>query len=213
MQIDCGIIDISISNKKNILQACKKVGLEAKLVDDPKKIENFNSIIFPGNGSFSEAMKILNQKNYIENIKKHISNGKIFLGICLGMQILFEKSNERGIVTKGMGLLDGEVKEVKKNNYDKVNIPVIGWLPFNKKKDIYIDKKFLTRFEKNTPMYFNNSCSVETSNKKYNIYYTQYNELIFCSAITHENIILTQFHPELSSKNGLKVLKFLKEKI
>ena len=213
MKIDCGIIDISISNKKNILQACKKVGIEAKLIEDPKNIENYNSIIFPGNGSFSEAMKILQQKDYIENIKNHIFNGKIFLGICLGMQILFEKSNERGIVTKGMGLLDGEVKEFKKEEYEKVKVPVIGWLPFNKKKNIYIDKKFLTRFDDNTPMYFNNSCSVKTNNKKYNVYYTQYNELDFCSAITYQNVILTQFHPELSSKNGLKIFEFLKDKI
>ena len=170
-------------------------------------------IIDISNGSYSEAMKILKEKNYVESIEKHISKGKIFLGICLGMQILFEQSNERGIITKGMGLLDGEVKEIKKDDYEDVKVPIIGWLPFNKKKNIFKDKKFLSRFDENIPMYFNNSCSVLTKNKKYNIYHTDYNKLSFCSAITYENIILTQFHPELSSKNGLKIFEFLKEKI
>ncbi len=213
MTISCGIIDISISNKKNIFQACEKVGLKPSFIDEPDKIEKFDTIIFPGNGSFNGVMKILNKKNYVDKIAKHISSGKIFLGICLGMQILFKKSNERGFITPGLGILDGEVKEIKKNSHFNINIPIVGWLPFNKKKKIFKDKKFLTKFKDDTVMYFNNSCEVKTTNENYNIYYAEYGNLTFCSAVTYENIILTQFHPELSSNDGLKVFKYLKDKI
>ena len=142
MTISCGIIDISISNKKNIFQACEKVGLKPSFIDEPDKIEKFDTIIFPGNGSFNGVMKILNKKNYVDKIAKHISSGKIFLGICLGMQILFKKSNERGFITPGLGILDGEVKEIKKNSHFNINIPIVGWLPFNKKKKILKIKNF-----------------------------------------------------------------------
>ena len=213
MTISCGIIDISISNKKKIsFRLVKKVGLKPSFIDQPNEIKKFDTIIFPGNGSFNEAMKILN-KNYVDKITNHISRGKIFLGICLGMQILFKKSNERGFITPGLGLLDGEVKEIEKNQVSNINIPIVGWLPFNKKKKIFKDKKFLTKFNDDTVMYFNNSCEVKTTNENYNIYYAEYGNLTFCSAVTHENIILTQFHPELSANDGLKVFKYLKNKI
>ena len=109
--------------------------MKPSFIDQPNEIKKFDTIIFPGNGSFNEAMKILNKKNYVDKITNHISRGKIFLGICLGMQILFKKSNERGFITPGLGLLDGEVKEIEKNQVSNINIPIVGWLPFNKKKN------------------------------------------------------------------------------
>jgi glutamine amidotransferase len=212
MKIDCGILDISISNKENILEACDHVELKAKLVKSSKDIQNSKSLIFPGNGTFHEAMKLIKELNIEKDIKNFIKSKKLFLGICLGMQLLFSKSDERGQISRGLGILEGEVVELPSEKKE-LKKPVIGWLPFNKEYKIIENKKFLSKFKKNTPMYFNNSCVVHTNSKKYNIYYTKINDFKFCSAVSYKNIIATQFHPELSSREGLKVYKFLKENI
>ena len=212
MQIECGILDINISNKKNILEACKKVGIKAKLIKTGKQIKNSKSIIFPGNGTFHEAMKTIKLMKIEKDIKNFIKSGKFFFGICLGMQILFSKSDERGKISKGLGILEGDVKQILAKN-KKFNIPIIGWLPFNKHREIRENKKFLSRFKKNTPMYFSNSCVVIPKNKKYNKYFTSINGIKLCAAVSYKNIIATQFHPELSSVDGLEFFKFLKENI
>lgn len=212
MKIECGILDISISNKKNILEACNKIGLNAKLIKTSKEINNSKSLIFPGNGTFQEAMRVIKVMKIEKDIKNFIKSGKFFLGICLGMQILFSKSNERGKISKGLGILKGDVKQIVPKN-KKIHVPIIGWLPFNKERKIIKNKKFLSEFRKNTPMYFNNSCAVNPKNKKYNIYFTNLYGTKFCTAVSYKNIIATQFHPELSSDEGLKFYKFLKKNI
>ncbi len=212
MKIECGILDISISNKKNIFEACNKIGLKAKLIKTGEEISNSKSLIFPGNGTFQEAMKVIKTMKIEKDIKDFIKSGKFFLGICLGMQILFSKSNERGKISKGLGILDGDVKQMVPKN-KKINVPIIGWLPFNKERKIIENKKFLSEFRKNTPMYFNNSCVVNPKNKKYNTYFTKISGTKFCTAVSYKNIIATQFHPELSSDEGLKFYKFLKKNI
>lgn len=212
MKIECGILDISISNKKNILEACSKIGLNAKLIKTSKEINNSKSLIFPGNGTFQEAMKVIKVMKIEKDIKNFIKSGKLFLGICLGMQILFSKSNERGKISKGLGILKGDVNQIVSKN-KKIHVPIIGWLPFNKERKIIENKKFLSEFKKNTPMYFNNSCVVNPKNKKYNTYFTNLYGIKFCTAVSYKNIIATQFHPELSSDEGLKFYKFLKKNI
>lgn len=211
MNIDCGILDISISNKKNIFEACEHVGLNAKLIKSHKEIKNSKSLIFPGNGTFQEAMKVIKEMKIEKEIKDYIKSGRFFLGICLGMQVLFSKSNERGKISKGLGILDGDVKEIKLNK--NLNVPIIGWLPFNKERKIVENKKFLSEFKKNTPMYFNNSCAVNPKNKKYNMYFTEISGVKFCTAVSFKNIIATQFHPELSSSEGLKIYKYIKKNL
>jgi glutamine amidotransferase len=212
MKINCSILDISISNKQNILEACNFVGLDCKFIKSSDEINNSDILIFPGNGNFHEAMNIISTLGIEEAIKNFINLGKPFLGVCLGMQVLFSSSNEGGKMSNGLGILDGEVSQI--NSEDKnLQIPLVGWLPFNKNKKIIEDKNFLSNFKDNTPMYFNNSCVVNSINEKYNRYYTDYNGLTFCSAISYKNIIATQFHPELSSKNGLRIYEFLKNKI
>lgn len=212
MKIESGILDISISNKKNIFEACNKIGLKAKLIKTSEEINNSKSLIFPGNGSFHEAMKVIKAMKIEKDIKNFIKSGKFFLGICLGMQILFSKSNERGKISKGLGILEGDVKQILPKN-KKINVPIIGWLPFNKERKIIENKKFLSEFRINTPMYFNNSCAVNPRNKKYNTYFANINGIKFCSAVSYKNIIATQFHPELSADEGLKFYKFLKNNI
>ena len=212
MKIDCGILDISISNKKNILEACNKINLDARFIRSSEEIKKARSLIFPGNGNFHEAMKVIKKMKIERDIKNFIKSGRFFLGICLGMQVLFSKSNERGKISKGMGILDGEVEQIFSRN-QKLKVPVIGWLSFNKERKIVENKKFLSQFKKNTPMYFNNSCAVRPNNKKYNTYYTTIQGIRFCSAVSFKNIIATQFHPELSSNEGLKFYQYLKNNL
>ncbi len=212
MKIDCGILDISISNKKNIFEACEHVGLNARLIKSRKDIRNSRSLIFPGNGTFQEAMKVIREMKIEKDIKDYIKSGRFFLGICLGMQVLFSKSNERGKISKGLGILDGDVKQIKFNKKN-LKVPIIGWLPFNKERKIIKNKKFLSEFKNNTPMYFNNSCAVNPKNKKYNMYFTEINGVKFCTAVSYKNIIATQFHPELSANEGLKIYKYLKNNL
>lgn len=211
MKISCGILDVSLSNKQNILEACNFVGLNCSFINSSDEIKNSEKLIFPGNGNFHEVMDIVNKLGIEKSLKDFINSGKTFLGICLGMQILFESSNEGGKISNGLGILEGEVNQIdiKDKSFD---VPLVGWLPFNKNKKIIENKNFLSKFEDNTPMYFNNSCVVNSINEKYNRYYSDYNGLTFCSAVSYKNIIATQFHPELSSENGLKIYEFLKLK-
>ena len=193
MNIDCGILDISISNKRNISEACDSIGINSKLISSSNEIKNSKVLIFPGNGTFHEAMKVIHDMKIEKDIKNFINSGKLYLGICLGMQILFSKSNERGKISKGLEILDGEVMQISSHNKN-LKVPVIGWLPFNKEKKIIEDKKFLSEFENNTPMYFNNSCAVVPANKNYNMYFTEYNGMKFCSAVSYKNIIAIIFY-------------------
>jgi imidazole glycerol-phosphate synthase subunit HisH len=183
------IIDYGSGNLKSVKKAFEKIGINTIITNKKKEIEKADKIVLPGVGSFGFIMKKLKNKDLEKSIKKAIKNGKPYLGICLGMQILFEESEESPGV-KGLGILKGKVKKFKKGK-----VPQIGWNKIIPKNKIF----------KNDFFYFVNSFYVIPSDKKIIASTTKYFQN-FASAIKYKNITAVQFHPEKSGKAGLKFL-------
>lgn len=204
-----GVINSDISNIKSITNLLDHVDQKYQFINNKFNVESFDGIILPGVGNFKEFVKNLKKKNIYDSLIKYISKKKNFLGICLGMQFLFEESEEASD-EKGINFLEGKV--VKFNFKDEnLKIPHIG------KKKIYIQKNKIsnTFFESfnSEEFYFLHSyyCKAELSNE---LAYTTYNDVKFSSAIIKDKIIGVQFHPEKSAKNGINFIKnFLKEEI
>jgi len=196
------IIDLKINNIFSLYNSLKKIGYKNIEIINTKKNINSNLLFLPGVGSFYKASRLLKKNNFDEKIKNFTKdkNNKLF-GICLGMQLLFEESNEFG-KSKGLGLVRGRVKKFSST----LRVPHIGWAPVIKyKKNI---KSFNFKNEGN--FYFVHSYYCEPVEKKIIYTYTEYFKKKFCSSIKKENILGTQFHPEKSGLNGLKILKSLR---
>ncbi len=205
--LDVAIIDLNLSNLHSVNSACKKVGLNSKITFDKKIISKARSIILPGVGSFKEAMKKIKILNLEETIKNSIKENKPFLGICLGMQLLFSRSHEFG-KTIGLSIFEGDVKKFnyyKKNNL-KYPVPHIGWNKVNlDKKENKRKKNILKNIKNGEFMYFVHSYYVIPKNKNIILTNSYYGKENFCSSVASKNIFAFQFHPEKSGMEGLKI--------
>ena len=168
------------------------LGEEYQISSDPTQIANADRIIFPGQGHFAQAMKNLNEKKLVEPIKYAIENNAHFLGICLGLQILFEKSEEAPEV-EGLGVIKGEVKKFREGK-----IPQIGW---NKIKPTENNS-----FLEEDHFYFVNSYYVAPQDEAIVSAFSDYS-IDFAAAIEYKNLTAVQFHPEKSSDAGIKFFK------
>ena len=192
------IIDYGLGNLKSVYKALKSLGFTSKITSSIKDINNCNGIIFPGVGSFGDCMKELDDRGLINSLKKSISSGKPFMGICLGLQILFERSEESPNV-EGLSILKGEISKIK---FDKdLKVPHMGWNKIN----IIKNSKILQGINSDTWMYFVHSFKFN-NDLKITDSVSSYGE-IFSASINKDNIFATQFHPEKSSKIGLTILK------
>ena len=190
------IIDYGMGNLRSIENAFKRLGARVKITDKPKDIEKAKRLVFPGVGNFGQAIKNLKKRKLISAIKNSLQKNVPFLGICLGLQLLFEKSDEAP-KEKGLGIFKGKVLKFK-----KIKVPQIGW------NHVRIQKK--TRLLEGIPdksfCYFVHSFYVKPLDKKIIVAETDYG-IDFCSVIESKNIFGVQFHPEKSGKVGLKILK------
>ena len=192
------IIDYGLGNLKSVHKALNSLGFTSKITSSIKDIDNCNGIIFPGVGSFGDCMKELDNRGLINSLKKSISSGKPFMGICLGLQILFERSEESPNV-EGLSILKGEISKIK---FDKdLKVPHMGWNKIN----IIKDSSILQGINSDTWMYFVHSFKFN-NDLKITDSVSSYGE-IFSASINKDNIFATQFHPEKSSKIGLTILK------
>ena len=188
------IIDYDAGNIESIRNALRKIGCEPVTTNNPKDLFKAKAIIFPGQGSFPAAMKKLN-KNGIDKALIELINNKIpFIGICLGLQLMFTKSEEGQC--NGLNLFKGTVPKIP----DSVKVPHIGWnnVSFNKSHPIF------NGIPDNSYFYFLHSYYVNPDNLDNIIAQTNYG-LEFCSAYAYENYVGLQFHPERSGDYGLKI--------
>ena len=192
------IIDYNMGNLQSVKNAFKILGASTTIVKDPDKLKNYDKIILPGVGAFGDAMSHLKATGLDEAIKSYVKSGKYLLGICLGMQLLFEKSQEFGD-NQGLGLIDGEVVYFDKTITKNLKIPHMGWNMVNLKTNP------LTTNLKNPYLYFVHSLYVKTS--KSNIIGTTIYGDSFASIINKNNIYAIQPHPEKSHDNGLQILR------
>lgn len=186
------IVDYNAGNLKSIGNMLTYLGEDFLISSQSSDLKNAKRIIFPGQGHFRQAVENLQKKDLIDPIKAAITAGKPFLGICLGLQILFEKSEEAPDF-EGLCILKGEVKK-----FTKGKVPQIGWNRIKTTKN--------NSFLKDDFFYFVNSFYVVPQDKNIISSVTNYN-IEFCSSIQKDNLTAVQFHPEKSAKAGMEFFK------
>jgi len=202
------IIDYKMSNMFSIKNALNSLGYSCEITSDQVKILNADGAVLPGVGSFPEAMKHLNDLNLIEVIKEFISTGKPFMGICLGLQLLFSKSLEFN-ECNGLGIIKGTVEGFTKKIVSEP-IPHVGWntLINNDSRNLNgSGKSWNLEFKENEYYYFVHSYFVKPDNNEHIRTWSRYGDFEFCSSVTTNNIFACQFHPEKSGQRGLNILK------
>ena len=195
-----------MSNMFSIKNALNALGFESEITSSRSKILSCDGAILPGVGSFPEAMKHIKSLNLDESINGFINTGKPFMGICLGYQLLFEKSEEVEN-TYGLGIMSGEVKKIPKKNKE-TKVPHVGWN--NVKRNTLLNGVQnigpLKAFNDDDYFYFVHSYYVHPGNDNDIYTTTEYGGNEFCSSVLKENVFACQFHPEKSGENGLQIL-------
>ncbi len=215
-----GIIDYGVGNLYSVKNAFDYLGTASVVTDDPNTLDNYRALILPGVGSFTQGMALLKQRGFVEPIYQRVEAGVPFLGICLGMQLLFETSEEGAQVldyqeqlqsrghcndqvksehgTCGLSLIPGKVIRFPSGYI----VPHVGW------SQVELSQEF-SPFDHchGDYFYFVHSYRGEQVPEENVAGYTRYQEDCFPSIVKRDNVIGTQFHPEKSSKDGLEILR------
>lgn len=196
------IVDYGLGNLGSVIRGFARVGIETKISRDLDEIKNADSLILPGVGAFRDAINSLNDLELVQPIKDFVKSGKHMIGICLGMQLLYEKSYEHGEY-EGLGLIEGEINFLDVN----LKVPHMGWnnLKFEK------DDEILKYINEDSYVYFVHSYFANSSNKEL-IAFAEYEKKI-PGIVRKDNIYGLQFHPEKSGEVGENILKAYKELI
>ena len=195
-----GICNYNMGNLTSIHNALLKLGISSEIFSHPEDINKYDKIILPGVGAFGDAMVELQKNGLDEAIKDYAKSGKYMLGICLGLALLFDQSEEFG-THKGLGLVEGEVKYFDNSKNKSLKIPHMGWNTINSN-----NMKLFKNIENDSYFYFLHSLYVSIINPKTLFSTTNYIH-DFTSSIEQDNILAIQPHPEKSHNIGLKVLQ------
>ena len=202
------IIDYGMGNLRSVQKGFERVGREAVVTSDAKTILSASKVVLPGVGAFPDCMRNLREYGLIEAVLQSISSGKPFLGICLGLQLLFTESEEFGI-SKGLDIIKGRVVRFKGPEFDNrqsatniLKVPHMGW------NSISIRRRppALADIPDNSHVYFVHSFHVVPEDKGVIATTTPYG-IEFVSSIWKDNVFAVQFHPEKSQTLGLSILK------
>lgn len=193
------IVDYQMGNLRSVQKALEKVGHAAEITSDPQVLGRADKIILPGVGAFRDAIAELRGRDLVGPIKDAVEAGKPFLGICLGLQLLFDVSYEDGEF-EGLGILSGEVRRFKLPPEYKV--PHMGW---NQAK-IVRRAPILDGIAEGSHFYFVHSYYVVPKDRDLVAIEAEYPDP-FCAMVWRDNLFATQFHPEKSQANGLRLLK------
>jgi glutamine amidotransferase len=193
------IVDYGMGNLRNVQKAFEKIGFAARLTRNQNEIERASAIVLPGVGAFKDCMENLEKHGLVEPLIRSIENGKPYLGICLGLQILFSESEEFGS-HKGLSLIKGKVVRFVPDPEHKV--PHMGWNTIEKEKEVPL----LQGIESGDFFYFVHSYYVIPDQTQWVSSLTTYGKP-FVSSIWKENLFATQFHPEKSQQKGLRILE------
>jgi len=195
------IIDYGMGNLASVYNAMKFLGGDIKVSSASQDIKDADKLILPGVGGFRDTMEGLDKRGLLNVLQKAIREGKIYLGICLGLQILFEKSEEGN--ARGLGIFKGSVRKFQKDK--GLKIPHIGWNSVDKRQ-IIDDKMLLDGIRNYSYFYFVHSYYADPEDKSIIEATTNYGAR-FASCVWKDNIHAVQFHPERSQEIGLKMLK------
>jgi glutamine amidotransferase len=193
------IVDYGMGNLRNVQKGFEQIGFETKVTRNKKEIERASAIVLPGVGAFRDCMENLERFGLIEPLLRSVEKGKPYLGICLGLQILFSESEEFGS-QKGLNLIKGKVVKFRPDPEHKV--PHMGWNTIEKERE----NSFLQGIESGDFFYFVHSYYVIPEEVEWIATFTTYGKP-FVSSIWKENLFATQFHPEKSQEKGLRILE------
>tara|TARA_B110000003_G_scaffold256222_1_gene273624 strand:- start:2129 stop:2743 length:615 start_codon:yes stop_codon:yes gene_type:complete len=195
-----GIIDLETGNIASLAAAIKKLNINYKIIKSNSDFHNIDKIILPGVGAYKDFMKKIKDRQIDKILEEKIKMKIPLLGVCVGFQVLFEKSNEFGDC-KGLSFLKGEIKSFKDYS-EQIKVPHVGWNECSiKKKD-----KLFQDIDNNSDFYFTHSYFLEKTTEANILTHTNY-QIDFISSISKNNIYGVQFHPEKSQVSGLKLIK------
>ena len=195
------LIDYGSGNLRSVHKALLKVGAEVRIVKEPRGMVEASAVVLPGVGAFDDCIQALQRQELLEASRKFIQSGRPFLGICVGYQALFEKSEEFNSCAAGLGIFQGKVVRFSQRNGLKV--PQIGW---NQLEVVHPECPLFKGVSSGSYVYFVHSFFPKPADPSIVATRTTYGET-FASAIWRDNVFATQFHPEKSQKVGLQLLK------
>jgi imidazole glycerol-phosphate synthase subunit HisH len=194
------ILDYGMANLRSVQKAFQQVGAEAAIISQPEEIDRADRLVLPGVGAFQDAIATIRQKNLADAILRHITRGKLFLGICLGLQMLFDIGYEDG-EHRGLGVIPGKCVRFDVDSTMGLKVPHMGWNQLIVRKDAPL----LEGLPPSCGVYFVHAYHVVPADPSVIATETDYGRP-FVSSIWRDNIVATQFHPEKSQKVGLKIL-------
>lgn len=197
---EIAIVDYQMGNLRSVQKALEHVGFDAEVTSDPDRVSKATRIILPGVGAFGDAIRELRARDLIEPIRESINSGKPFLGICLGLQMLFDVGYENGD-HEGLGVFKGSVQRF--SSAMKLKIPHMGW---NRISESQRDCPLLKDIPKDAHFYFVHSYYCVPEDESLQWLSCNYG-IDFCASIWRDNVFATQFHPEKSQRDGLQLLK------
>ena len=193
-----GLIDYGMGNIHSVKKAIENLEEDVLLLKNKSQISSCKALIIPGQGAFDPAIENLNKTGLIDEINKWIRTGNSFMGICLGLQILFEDSEEGN--NKGLGIIKGKIKKIP--SIKDQRIPHIGWCNLVPSKE----GKLLCKEERNNWVYFDHSYFAVPNDENFVTASVEYGPIHLTAIIENENLIACQFHPEKSGKIGQSLL-------
>ncbi len=202
--LNCGVIallDYGSGNLRSAHKALLKIGADVRIAQTPAEMRGASGVVLPGVGAFDDCMNAMQKQELFEAAREFIRTGKPFLGICVGYQALFERSEEFNSCAAGLGIFKGSV--VRFPNTNGLKIPQIGW---NQIDVVQRDCPLFRGIENGSYVYFVHSFFPKPEDKTIVATQTEYGET-FASAIWRDNVFATQFHPEKSQQTGLQLLK------
>ena len=198
------IIDYGIGNVRSILGAFENQDADVLLTNNKDEILKSDGLVLPGVGAFSHGMENLISYGLVDVIKEYAALDRPLMGICLGMQLLFEESEEFG-KTEGLGLILGKIVKLPTKDNHNEKLPHVSWNELNSNKAPW-ENTILTDIDEGSDMYFVHSFIAQPRDSDNILSTTEYSSHHFCSSVKKDNIYGCQFHPEKSGPTGLKII-------
>jgi len=195
------LVDYDSGNLRSVQKALLKVGADVRVIKRPAEMAGASAVVLPGVGAFDDCLNAMQKQELFGAIKDFIKSGRPFLGICVGYQALFEKSEEFNSCAAGLGIFGGKV--VRFSGKDRLKVPQIGW---NQLNVIRPDCPIYKGIDSGSYVYFVHSFFPKPADRTITATETTYGEP-FASSVWRDNVFATQFHPEKSQDIGLRLLK------
>lgn len=199
------IIDYEMGNLRSVAKAFENLGFAARVSSDPADLLNTDKIVLPGVGAFRDCIQNLQDGGFVEPLLAHVAAGKPLLGICVGMQMLFDESEEFGR-HRGLGLIPGRVVRFPSDMQEageRLKVPHMGWNSIRIERPAPIFRDIAA----DSYVYFVHSYYCTAENLEHVAASCRYGDVTFCAALWRENLMATQFHPEKSQSIGLNILR------